>query len=117
MTYAGNALTAAKLITKYGRSITLRKYTIGTYDPATGANTTTTTDSTVTGVVFDFNAGQTMERGTLIQAGDKRILLPAAAAPSLQDHIVIATTEYTIVSIGETNPGGVSILFDIHART
>jgi hypothetical protein len=117
MTYASNAATASKLITKYGRSITLRKYSVGTYDPSTGANTTTITDSTVTGVVFDFSAGQTMERGTLIQVGDKRVLLSASAAPSLQDHVLIGTAEYTIISVGETNPGGVSVMFDIHVRT
>lgn len=115
--YANDVALAEELLAEYGRSITLRHYTIGTYDPTTGSNTPITSDATVTGVVLDFGSGQTTERGTLIQGGDKRLLLPASAAPSLQDHVLIGGVEFTIVSIGEINPGGTSIIFDLHLRT
>lgn len=112
--YTDDVTTAADMIADSGRSLTLRKLSIGTYDPATGTNTGTTTDSTVIGVMLDFAAGQTLVRGALIQAMDKRLLLPASAAVSPQDHILDGSTEYTIVSLGELKPGDTSLLFDLH---
>lgn len=96
--------------------ITRRSYTTGTYDPTTGAATTTTADTTRTGVCLDFGAGQTLERGTLIQHGDKRLLLDASTGVAMQDHFIINGTEYTIVSIGNVVEGA-NVLYDIHLRT
>ncbi len=85
--------------------------------PAVATDVTTSYDDhSVKGVVLDFAAGQTTVRGTLIQGADKRLLLAASVAPDLQDHFIIGSTEYVIVSKGEINPGGTSVLFDIHIR-
>ena len=115
--YSKSAASALKLLTKFGQNVTRRAYTIGTYDPATGLVTNTYADTTLKGVLFDFASGQTLERGTLIQTGDKRLYVDASATISPQDHFIVDTIEYTIVSIGELKPAGTSILFDIHLRT
>lgn len=115
--YAHTAATSLKLLTRFGQNVTRRSYTVGTYDPATGAATTSTADTTRKGVLLDFGAGQTLERGTLIQGGDKRLLLDADAAPDPQDHFIVGGIEYVIVSIGEVNPAGTPVLYDIHLRT
>jgi len=115
--YSKSAASALKLLTKFGQNVTRRAYTIGTYDPATGLVTNTYADTTRKGVLFDFASGQTLERGTLIQTGDKRLYVDASATISPQDHFIVDTIEYTIVSIGELKPAGTSILFDIHLRT
>ena len=117
MTYASNAATVLRLLTKYGQDVTLRSYTPGTYNPATGTATPTQTDTTRKGAIFDFGAGQTLERGTLIQGGDKRLLVDPTASINPQDHFIVGGVEYVIVSIGELNPAGTRILYDIHLRT
>jgi len=115
--YTRSADTSLRLLTKYGQNVTRRSYTIGTYDPATGSNSNVTVDTTRKGALLDFGAGQTLERGTLIQGGDKRLLLDSASAPGPQDHFIVGGIEYVIVSIGEVNPAGTPILYDIHLRT
>ncbi|MDD5385351.1 MAG: hypothetical protein PHG89_10790 [Gallionella sp.] len=97
--------------------VTQRAYTVGAYDPATGEATTSTADSTRRGVVLDFGAGQTLCRGTLIQQGDKRLLLDAVAPVNMQDHFIVNSVEYVVVSIGEINPAGTCVLYDIHLKT
>jgi hypothetical protein len=34
----------------------------------------------------------------------------------LEDHFTVAGTEYAIVSVGEVNPAGTVVLYDLHAR-
>jgi hypothetical protein len=114
--YTKTAANALKTLTKFGQSVTQRSYTAGTYDPATGLVTPTTADTTRKGALFDFGAGQTLERGTLIQGGDKRLLLDATATVSPQDHFIVGSDEYIIVSLGEINPAGTVVLYDIHLR-
>jgi hypothetical protein len=115
--YARMAATATRLIAKFGRTITQRTYTIGTYDPATGTTSSTQVDITRTAAVLDFGQGQTLVRGTLIQGGDKRLLMDSSVPPSMQDNYQIDATEYVTVSIGEVNPGGKSVMYDIHLST
>jgi len=96
--------------------VTQRSYTVGAYDPATGEATTSTADSTRKGVVLDFAAGQSLVRGTLVQSGDKRLLLDAVAAVAMQDHFIVSGVEYVVVSIGEINPAGTPLLYDLHVK-
>lgn len=114
--YAKAAATALRLLTQFGRDVTVRSYTVGTYDPATGANSVTTSDVTKKGALLDFGAGKTLVNGGLIQVGDKRLLLESSAAPSPQAHIIVGSVEYVIISVGEVNPAGTPVLFDLHLR-
>lgn len=115
--YAADAAAALEALTEFGQNVTRRAYTVGTYDPSTGAATTTTADTTRKGVVIPFGAGQTLERGTLIQGADKRLLLDASGTVEAQDHFVIGGVEYVVVSFDPLSPGGVVCLYDIHLRT
>lgn len=114
--YSEVAANALETLTEFGRDVVRRAFSAGVYDPATGLVTPTTADTTRKGALFDFGAGQTLERGTLIQGGDKRLLLDATATVAPQDHFVIGGVEYVIVSLGEINPAGTVVLYDIHLR-
>lgn len=114
--YTKSAATALRLITKFGQDVTLRNYTIGTYDPATGTNTVSTSDTTVKAAILDFMKGQTEQSGNLVQVGDKRCLMQAGTVPSLEDHVIVSFKDYSILSIGEVNPAGTPCLYSIHLR-
>ena len=115
MSYASNQASTLKTLTKKGMDVTRRTYTAGTFDPVTSVATPTTADTTRKGVVLDFGAGATLYRNELIQGGDKRLLLDAVgAAPDLKDHYVIGSVEYVVKSIGEVNPAGTPIVYDLH---
>ena len=114
--YSEIAANALETLTEFGQSVTLRSFSAGVYDPSTGLVTPTTADTTRNGALFDFGAGQTLERGTLIQGGDKRILISPDGELNLQDHIIVGSVEYIFVSIGEINPAGTVVLYDCHIR-
>lgn len=114
--YVAIAASSLTALTDAGQDVTRRTYTTGAYDPATGTAAATTADTTRKGVLLDFGSGKTLERGTLIQIGDKRLLLDAEATVSQDDHFIIGGVDYSIVSVGEVNPAGTPVLYDIHLR-
>ena len=112
--YASVATTATDLLTEFGQTVTRRTYTPGAY--SNGAVTNTTADTSRIGALFDFGGGKTQERGTLIQGGDKRLLLDATGAVDAKDHYVVNSVEYVVVSVGEVGPAGTNVLHDLHLR-
>lgn len=114
--YSSSAETVLKLLTNFGQDVTRREYTQGTYDPSTGLVTPVITDSTRKGVALPFGAGQTLERGSLIQNGDIRLLLEATGSLNLQDHFIVDGFEYVILSFAPLSPAGTNVLFDCHLR-
>ena len=114
--YSANAATALRMLTNYGQSVTRRTYSAGTYDPATGTTTPTTADTTRKGALFDIASGTTTVRGTLVQVSDKQLYLDAQGAAEVTDHYIADGDEYTVVSVGEINPAGTPVLFDLHLR-
>jgi hypothetical protein len=108
-----------ELLTEFGQSVTRRSYTVGTYDPATGANTVVTSDTTRKGAIFDIglaSGGVQTLRGNLVQSGDMRLIVDAEAAINLQDHFIVNGVEYVIVGMDEVSPAGTRVLFDLHVR-
>lgn len=114
--YAKTAATSLALITNFGRDVTRRTYTAGTYDTATGVVAPATADTTRKGVVLPFKAGQSMVNGSLIQAGDVQLLLDAAASVALTDHYVIGAVEYVTISFEPLSPAGTVVLNTLHLR-
>jgi len=116
MDYAALAATSTRLLAQHGQDVTRRSFSVGVYDTTTGTATPTQADTTRKGAIFDFGAGVTLVRGTLIQVGDKRLLLDANGPVEPEDHFIVGGIDYSIVSIGEENPAGISVLFDLHVR-
>ncbi len=115
--------TAQKLLKGKGQSLTLTKVTAGTYNPATGAMTgTTTSTQTAYGAVFDYGSKQI--DGTLIKAGDKQLLLSAfktdgtaLTAPVLGDTVSIGGVVYTLVEPLKTvGPAGITVIYEATLR-
>ena len=112
--YDEMAAVSLSLLTEFGQSVTHRAYTTGTYDVATGTATPATTDATRTGALFDINT--TTVRGQLVQVADKQLLVDGSAAINLRDRFVVGGVEYAIVSLGEINPAGTRVMYDLHVR-
>lgn len=115
--YVDTAETAKKLIAKFGRTITRRRATAGTYDPNTdtftGASSVDTTfkacDFAVIGLDFVNN--------TLIQEGDRYALIePAVADILMTDRLIIGADTYSIIKIEDVAPSGVVVLFRVYIR-
>lgn len=119
--YSDLAKTATQLIAQYGRDVVLRKSASDTggadYNPATGVNTPPApTDFTLKGALFDFGSGAVQYQGTLIEQGDKKLILEPKQAPALADQIIIDAVAFNIVGIRSSNPAGTPVAYTLHLR-
>lgn len=112
--YGGLADTAKKLIADKGRTVTLRSTGAQVYNPITDTMTGGNTDTSVKAVFTAFK--QTEIDGTLIQRGDKKVLLAAGIEPKGNDIIVDGGAHYRVVDIMAVQPGDTTILYTLQAR-
>ena len=55
--------------------------------------------------------------GEQILATDKRLLLQSGDVPLVQDVLTIDGTNYTVISIGELNPAGTKVMYELQLRS
>ena len=104
---------AEQLLDKFGMPIIIRRAS-STFDPVTGKDTSTQSkDYHAVGIFADFNRNEI--DGTLIQRGDKKVTM-TGVKPDLRDVLIANEQHYTVQGIGEINPAGTVILFEIHVR-
>jgi len=115
--------TSNKLLIGKGQTVTITHVVPGSYDPATGLITNTTTVQTGTGAVMEWDSRQV--DGTLIKVGDKRLLLSplntagsALTDPVLGDTVTDASGAiYTLVApLKVLSPAGTVVLYDLNLR-
>jgi hypothetical protein len=124
--YDRTAATVLRLLTKYGQSVTLRKYSQvsgGDYDPNTGGASPVGADGSYDesrkaiamdqpGSQIAARFGTKYDKNTLIQSGEKWVYMDAnGSAPALQDHVLLGGTEYSIMDVQVTGPGGIPVLY------
>jgi hypothetical protein len=105
-----------------GQAVTITRQSAGAYDPATGTAAITTTTQSGTGVELDYTIREL--DSTLIQQGDKKLLLsPLNAAgaaltkPEIDDTVTLADSSvWTIKNNRPLSPAGTVILFELQLR-
>lgn len=110
--YSGLRDSAASLIGNFGRSMTLRKMTGASYNPATSEAVLTSADHTITAVFQSTKRGRGEASST---TDESKTLLVASkdlsVVPEVSDRIVDGSTTYQIVGVEEIKPGPSSLLF------
>jgi hypothetical protein len=116
--YSKLAETSRALLGRFGQDVVLRRHTsTGEYNPDTGATEQDHSDTVYKGALFDFQAGQTDINNSLIQAGDKELLLEdTGVPPSVSDQVLIGGVLWSIQSVGEINPAGTPVLYKLQVR-
>jgi hypothetical protein len=107
---------ASKVVSKFGGDVTVRIVTGGSYNTTTGAITESESDSTVKGVLSDVSLREVNE---LIQAGDKRLLIAAAAvstAPKTKDRVVISSVVHQVIQVNITEQANTAIVYELILR-
>ena len=107
---------ASKVVSKFGGDATVRIVTGGSYNTTTGAITESESDSTVKGVLSDISLKEVNE---LIQAGDKRLLIAAAAvstAPETKDRVVISSVVHQVIQVNITEQANTAIVYELILR-
>jgi hypothetical protein len=117
--YERMAETALRLIRQYGQAVTLREITPGSYDPSTGETSPdTATEASTSGVLIEYT-GQERQANSLIQQGDKKLMVPAKALaqPSLNSKVIIQGEVWTIVPpLKVMNPAGTPLVYELQVR-
>ena len=116
--YAPMVATARRLIDRFGTDATLVQFGGGDATnparPWEGAGASASTVQ-VRVVLDDYGV---MERAvTGIADRDRKVLMePGVAVPGTGDDLVVDGTVYDVVSVKETAPGGVPLLYTVQAR-
>jgi hypothetical protein len=121
--YDEMADVALELIAEFGQVGTLKEVKQGEYDPVTGEGAGSTEVAQAGNLILlEYNsneAGVINASGSLVQEGDKKILL---AAKGLEWKPAITTTleadgqVWTIVNVKEINPAGTPLVYELHGR-
>ena len=93
------AKAVSNVMKQVGGDVTIRYVTAGAYNTTAGTISTTTSDTTVPGVLEDVNLSEVND---LVQAGDKRLTIAAddvATAPETKDLVVISSVVHQIIAV------------------
>ena len=107
---------ASKIVGKFGGVVTIRRITMGAYNPVTGTAAETTTDTSVRGVLEDVSL---REVNDLIQAGDKRLMIAAADlanAPTPADRVIIAGRTLQVIDVRTIEQDNIAITYQLILR-
>jgi len=118
MDYSALATRTARLLTDYGQTATLTRVTPGSYSTSDGSLAAGTT-ATYTGSATVFDYDQRQIDGSLVRAGDRRVLLQATGGiplPRTGDTITIASGTYQVVQARDISPAGTSVVYDLQVR-
>lgn len=113
--YNSMAATAAKLITKFGAVGEIKRTTGDSIDPVTGTVTAGTTVIYTPNTIVQKYADELVD-GTRILSSDRMIILDNTIEPVSTDTITIRGANWSIVSIKESNPAGIPLVYFVQAR-
>ena len=119
--YSKIASRADQSLRRKGGIVMLRQVVNGEYDPDLGTAPTTTADYEGTGVKFNYEAENI--DGTLIQAGDQKLLLSPLQrngtpmpTPTTADLVLFGAASYTVKAVETTAPVDVAVLHTLQLR-
>lgn len=111
------AQTAARLLAKYGEQVAVTFTNWGEYDPITGAASGTTTETTINAVAYPSNYQTKEIDGTVIQAGDIRLILELIeTVPVVGCLVLVDGITYRIMHIKPIRLSGDNIIFICQIR-
>lgn len=115
MSYNYTPLTqsAGRMIAKFGTQYTFTRVTKGTYDPATGTTTDTSSTFTAYACLFDYSDADRAD-GSVLQ-GDRRMLAESGTY-EVGDTVVVGSETYRIISISDIGPSGTVVASNLQVR-
>lgn len=116
--------TARRLIKKYGKDATLKRETLGTFDPAASEYSGGGTTSYAVKVSPPERFRQDMIDGQMVRRDDFEVLAsdlalsitPTAGDESTKDTLVLDSEEYQIIRVNPVYSGEQVAMFRLHCR-
>jgi len=110
--YSRLAQTARKLLTQFGRDVTIARAGTPVYNASTGAVSASSVLFTVKACDFAMK-GDEFGDSSMVQAGDRYALIAPDAPILLND---IYKGEYTVLRVEKLAPADVVIMYKVHLR-
>jgi hypothetical protein len=104
--------TATRLVTKFGRTVTLTREVEGAVDPASGT-VTPGTPITYTGKGIDRDFNATEIDGSAVIRGDKQLILADPEQIPLMNDLY---GDYRVINVQEVTPAGINIIYRLQVR-
>jgi len=114
--YDNAAATAAKLLQKFGKAFEFKRPTGGSIDPVTGAVTPGTVTIFRPNGIFKRITKDDLVDGTLIQKGDKMLIIDDTFKPEFTDTVTINGANWQIIDVTPVDPAGQAVIYYIQAR-
>ena len=119
--YAEMAAMADELLREFGKPLTLRVVTPGTYNPGTGSAADTTVDYAGTGALFDYEllaSGQTFLDASLLAVGDKQCFLSPVGVPEPRAgfKVIDGADVWRVMNVKKVAPAGTAVLYELQLR-
>jgi len=117
MDYSAIATRVKGLLTTYGTTMVLSRYSPGTFNPITGRYASSSTlTCNVIGIIkspFRHNMGDRFLDGSLILEGDRELIIATSSTytPGLGDTITAASVDYSVVGLHTIEPSGMDIVY------
>ena len=116
--YDNIAKTGNTLLARYGKDVTITRVVNGSYDVATGEQSSTTTTATVKGQVFEYSDRRIGSSGGLILDGDRKLLVSAVGLSFLPnpntDSVTIGSDKWKIVRVSK--PVDEDVIYELQVR-
>jgi hypothetical protein len=112
--YASLALTAGRLVTKFGAPVTLRR-TSGLSDPVHGFGDSLTEVSLQTTGITRTYPDELID-GERVLSTDRLIVLAPDVEPSISDKVVIGSRPWAVVSVKTASPAGTPLAYFAQVR-
>lgn len=119
--YARTVATAARLLARFGQTVTLTVVSEGAYDPEAGA--ATNTSAAYTGKGLPGSYAQRDINGTSIQATDVKLYLSplqtsgaVMPTPATGDKMTVASVVYGVIDSRPMSPAGTVVLHEVQLR-
>ena len=113
--YNSMAATASKLLTKFGAVGTIKRTTGGSINPVTGDVVAGSTVTYSPKIIVQRYANELVD-GTRILSSDRLIILDKTIQPLTSDKITIESEDWSIVSVTESKPAGIALVYFVQAR-
>lgn len=112
--YKGLRSTAARLLASFGRDLELRHRASSSYSPDSGLVTTTENAISFRGAVMPIS--RSLVDGTTILADDRTVLAVFDSSPLVDDRVRIDGTDFHVIQVQATNPGGTAVMHSLVIR-
>lgn len=106
---------ANSLLTKFGQSVTINRWSTSDYNTVTGAaDPMTATTYTVVAQPSAYSANEI--NGETIQVGDVRLIVYSTTEPLIGDIATVDSVDYRVMSVNKAQAQGDVIIYRLNVR-